>query len=42
MKFEIEDEIITKVVSMIMDINQKNYEVALKVFERPWMYQYSL
>ena len=34
MKFEIEGEIITKVVSMIMDTNQKNHEVALKVLDK--------
>lgn len=34
MKFEIESEIITKVVSMIMDTNQKNHEVALKVLDK--------
>lgn len=34
MKFEIEGEIITKVVSMIMDANQKNHEVTLKVLDK--------
>ena len=34
MKFEIESEIITKVVSMVMDTNQKNHEVAMKVLDK--------
>jgi hypothetical protein len=34
MKFEIESEIITKVVGMIMDSNEKNHEVAMKVLDK--------
>lgn len=34
MKFEIEAEVITKVVSMIMENNNKNAEIALKVIDK--------
>ena len=34
MKFEIEAEVITKVVSMIMENNNRNAEVAMKVLDK--------
>ena len=34
MKFEIEAEVITKVVSMIMENNNKNSEIVLKVLDK--------
>lgn len=34
MKFEIEAEVITKVVSMIMENNNKNAEIALKILDK--------
>ena len=34
MKFEIEAEVITKVVSMIMENNNKNAEITLKVLDK--------
>ena len=34
MKFEIEAEVITKIVSMIMENNNRNAEVAMKVLDK--------